>query len=45
MIEVWQYYEYNLESEYVRFLNMLGLHMVLNNISEYLSSSEYASVT
>ena len=32
MVDVRQYYEYNLDSEYVRVLNMLGLHMVLNKI-------------
>ena len=32
MIDVWQYYEYALGSEYARFLNMLGLYMVLNKI-------------
>ena len=32
MIDVWQYCEYNLDSEYVRVFNMLELHMVLNKI-------------
>ena len=54
MIDVWQYYEYALNSEYAMVLNMLGSHMVLNKISHNryltlfwicLESSEYASVT
>ena len=53
MIGVWHYDEQALDSEYVRVLNMLELHMVLNKIprnrywqgSEYVSSSEYASAT
>ena len=32
MIYVWQYYEYNLDSDYARVLIILGLHMVLNKI-------------
>ena len=32
MIDVWQYYEYDSDSEYGRVLNMLGLRMVLNKI-------------
>ena len=51
MIDIWQYYEYVFDSEYVTVLNMLGSHMILNKILhnrqglEYASSSEYASVT
>ena len=53
MIHVCQYSEYTLGYEYGMVLNMLGLHMVLNNtfiidiwqVSEYASSSEYARVT
>ena len=53
MIDIWQYFEYNLDSEYVRVLNMLELHMVwikfsvidIWQSSEYASNSEYASVT
>ena len=53
MIDVWQYYQYNLDSQYARLLNMLELHMVLNKFSirdiwqgsEYVSSSKYSSVT
>ena len=39
MMDVWQYYEYALDSEYARVLNMLGLHMILNKIldNRYLS--------
>ena len=52
MIDVWQYYEYTLDSEYAKVLNILGLHLVLNKIlhkdiwqgSEYASSSENVSV-
>ena len=32
IIDVWQYYEYALNSEYARVLNMLGLHIALNTI-------------
>ena len=53
MVDVWQYYEYVLDSEYASVLNMPGLHMVLKKILQnryltrfwYASSSEYASVT
>ena len=51
MIDVWQYYEYTLDSEYARVLNILGLHLVLKILnkdiwqgSEYASSSENVSV-
>ena len=50
MIDIWQYYEYVFDSEYVTVLNMLGSQMILNKILhnrqglEYASSSEYASV-
>ena len=45
MIDVGQYSEYALDSEYARVLNMLGLHMVLNKIlhRKYLAGSEYPS--
>ena len=45
MIDVGQYSEYALDSEYARVLNMLGLHMVLNKIlhGKYLTGSEHAS--
>ena len=51
MIDIWQYYEYVFDSEYVTVLNMLRSQMILNKILhnrqgwEYASSSEYASVT
>ena len=32
MIDVWQYSEYALDSEYATVLNMLRLHRVLNKI-------------
>ena len=32
MIDILQYYEYALHSEYVRVLNMLRLHMALDKI-------------
>ena len=50
-IDCWQYYEYALDSEYARVLNMLGCNTVPNKIlhiwqgSEYALSSEYASFT
>ena len=52
-VDVGQYCEYALDSDYVKVLNMLGLHKILNKIlyhrisqgSEYALSSEYASVT
>ena len=55
MVDVWQYYEFALNSEYVRVLSMLGFHMVLSKIlhnrygvsegPEYVLSSEYVTVT
>ena len=52
MIDSWKHYEYVLDSEYARVLNMLGLHMApkfsIIDISqgfEYASSFEYDSVT
>ena len=35
MIDVWQYSEYGLGSEYGTVLNMLGLHKVVNKISHH----------
>ena len=32
MIDVWHYYEYNLDPEYARVLNMPELHMFLTKI-------------
>ena len=45
MIDVWQYSEYDLDSEYVMVLNMLGSHKISNNIfhNKYLTGYEYAS--
>ena len=33
MIDIWQYSEYALDSDYARLLSMLGLHMALNKLS------------
>ena len=35
LIDVWQYSEYALNSEYVTVLNMLGSHKVVNKILHY----------
>ena len=45
MIDVWQYYGYSLDSDYARVLNMLGFHLVLNEILHNGYSPEYVSVT
>ena len=44
MIDVWQYYEYVLDSKYARVLDMLWLHVVLKkfSIKDILQGSEYA---
>ena len=46
MIDVWQYYEYALYSEYVKVLNMLGLRSIIHvwQNFEYSSGSQYAWV-
>ena len=36
-----QYYEYNLDSEYVRVFNMLELQMVLNKILHNIYLTEF----
>ena len=44
MIDVWQYYEYVLDSKYARVLDMLWLHVVLKKLSikDIWQGSEYA---
>ena len=36
MIDLWQYSEYALDSEYDTVLNMLGLRKVVNNIFHHI---------
>ena len=45
MVDVWQYYEYALDSEYAKVLNMIGLRSIIHVLQsfEYSSGFQYAS--